>query len=87
MERAYIFEHNGNKPFEGTEITFAANKENPFVNNALIIKNVDEDNYDINTSNDDIQFKFGYKDTMTGRDLVIWIDHITVKPFSISISK
>jgi hypothetical protein len=86
-ERAYVFEHIGNKPFGDTEISFAASKENPFVNNALILKNVDEVNYDINTSNRDIQFKFGYKDTMSGRDLVIWLDHITVEPFSISISK
>jgi hypothetical protein len=86
-ERAYIFEYIGNDAFEGAEFTFAASEENPFVNNALIIRNVDEKNYIMNTSHEDIQFKFGYTDTITGRDLVIWIDHNTVEPFSISISK
>ena len=86
-ERAYFFDNTGNNGWKDTEITFAASEENPFLNNAVIIKNISEEGLNVNSSNKKIKIRHDYKETLRGQDLVIWIEHMTEEPFSISISK
>jgi hypothetical protein len=88
-ERAYYLSKDADSPVS-LKFEIAANNGSPLVNPAFIIKkwgikniNLFIDGQPVHPGNN---FRYDYRKTLEGRDLIVWIDYQSTQPVSIAIN-
>ena len=89
-QRAYVFECHDPDEKEGMRFELPASDEQPLVNPAFLIKNWGNDDITLEVNRQPIErgkaLRYGYVQTPTGADLVIWIELEETKHTDIRIS-
>ncbi|WP_299551686.1 LamG domain-containing protein [Seonamhaeicola sp.] len=84
-QRAHIFVNHADD-IQDFSIRFNANSQQPFANGAFIIKNVGSSNFSISSDNPEVRIHKAIENKMSGDNLVVFVNHMSKKPFSIKIS-
>ena len=90
FQRAYILNcSKSNKP-SPLALELAGSKETPVVNPVFIIKNWGNQEVDVEIDGRQLKrgrdFRFGYRNSMEGTDLVVWIQHQSTQSVQIVLS-
>jgi hypothetical protein len=88
-QRAYVFE-NGKSTKSAIEIQFAASENQPALNPSLVIRNWGDAEATLRVDGRDVprgkEFRVGHRDTLEGRDLIVWFKTESNKPLRISLT-
>jgi hypothetical protein len=89
-QRAYVLRRKDmNKP-SALKFELAASKASPVVNPAFVVKNWGKGRVSLRIEDEKVEwgkdFRFGYRDTLEGGDLIVWVKMESTKPVKISIN-
>jgi len=88
-QRAYVLARRDIRKVSALEFELAASKESPVVNPAFVVKNWGKGGVSLAIDGEKVKwgkdFRFGYRDTLEGGDLIVWIKTESTKPIKISL--
>lgn len=88
-ERAYKISSSSRDSHDVLKLVLEATSESPVINPCLVITNWGTENADLSIENKPIErgngFRYGFRNTPEGTDLVIWIEKESVTPVNITL--
>ncbi|GAG24921.1 unnamed protein product [marine sediment metagenome] len=89
-QRAYVFARRDVRKPSALEFELAASEESPVVNPAFVIKNWRRGRASLAIDGKKVKwgkdFRFGYRKTVEGGDLIVWMRVESTKPVKISLT-
>lgn len=88
-QRAYVFQARTPAKPAVFEVRFSASHEQPVLNPCLVIRNWGNGGAALKVGGRDVprgkSFRFGHRDTLEGRDLIVWIKVQSTRPLRVSL--